>query len=31
MKPGGMRIEDMVVVTKDGCRVLTEALKVLEV
>ena len=28
---GGMRIEDMVVVTKDGCRVLTEAPKVLEV
>ena len=28
---GGMRIEDMVVVTKDGCRVLTEAPKILEV
>ena len=28
---GGVRIEDMVVVTKDGCRVLTEAPKVLEV
>lgn len=28
---GGMRIEDMVVVTKDGCRVLTEAPKMLEV
>jgi Xaa-Pro aminopeptidase len=28
---GGMRIEDMVVVTKDGSRVLTEAPKVLEV
>jgi len=28
---GGMRIEDMVVVTTDGCRVLTEAPKVLEV
>ena len=28
---GGMRIEDMVVVTRDGCRVLTEAPKVLEV
>ena len=28
---GGMRLEDMVVVTKDGCRVLTEAPKVLEV
>jgi Xaa-Pro aminopeptidase len=28
---GGMRIEDMVVVTKDGCRVLTQAPKVLEV
>ena len=28
---GGMRIEDMIVVTKDGCRVLTEAPKVLEV
>ncbi len=28
---GGMRIEDMVVVTQDGCRVLTEAPKVLEV
>lgn len=28
---GGMRIEDMVVVTKEGCRVLTEAPKVLEV
>jgi len=28
---GGMRIEDMVVVTNDGCRVLTEAPKVLEV
>ena len=27
---GGMRIEDMVVVTKDGCRLLTEAPKVLE-
>ncbi len=28
---GGMRIEDMVVVTKDGCHLLTEAPKVLEV
>ena len=28
---GGMRLEDMVVVTKDGCRILTEAPKVLEV
>jgi len=28
---GGMRIEDMAVVTKDGCRVLTEAPKFLEV
>ena len=28
---GGMRIEDMVVVTKDGCRLLTKAPKVLEV
>ena len=28
---GGMRIEDMVVVTKDGCRLLTDAPKVLEV
>ncbi len=28
---GGMRIEDVVVVTKDGCRLLTEAPKVLEV
>ncbi len=28
---GGIRVEDMVVVTKDGCRVLTEAPKVLEV
>jgi Xaa-Pro aminopeptidase len=28
---GGMRIEDMVVVTKDGCRILTGAPKVLEV
>jgi Xaa-Pro aminopeptidase len=28
---GGMRIEDMVVVTKDGCRVLTQAPKILEV
>jgi len=28
---GGMRIEDMVVVTKDGCRGLTEAPKILEV
>lgn len=28
---GGMRIEDMVVVTTGGCRVLTEAPKVLEV
>ena len=28
---GGMRIEDMVVVTKDGCRVFTQAPKVLEV
>ena len=28
---GGMRIEDMVVVTQDGCRVLTEAPKILEV
>ena len=28
---GGMRIEDMVVVTPDGCRVLTKAPKVLEV
>mgnify|MGYP001559785468 CR=1 FL=1 len=28
---GGMRIEDTVVVTRDGCRVLTEAPKVLEV
>jgi len=27
---GGMRIEDMVVVTNDGCRVLTEAPKILE-
>ena len=28
---GGIRIEDMVVVTRDGCRVLTQAPKVLEV
>ncbi len=28
---GGMRIEDMVVVTADGCRLLTEAPKMLEV
>ncbi|MBI3321398.1 MAG: aminopeptidase P family protein, partial [Candidatus Omnitrophica bacterium] len=28
---GGMRIEDMVVVTKAGCRILTEAPKILEV
>jgi Xaa-Pro aminopeptidase len=28
---GGLRIEDMVVITPDGCRVLTEAPKVLEV
>ena len=28
---GGMRIEDMAVVTRDGCRVLTTAPKVLEV
>jgi Xaa-Pro aminopeptidase len=28
---GGMRIEDMVVVTKDGCRRLTEAPQILEV
>ncbi len=28
---GGMRIEDTVVVTQDGCRILTEAPKVLEV
>ena len=28
---GGMRLEDMVVVAKDGCRLLTEAPKVLEV
>ena len=28
---GGMRIEDMIVVTKDGCRLLTEAPKLLEV
>jgi Xaa-Pro aminopeptidase len=28
---GGMRIEDMVIVTKDGCRLLTEAPKILEV
>jgi Xaa-Pro aminopeptidase len=28
---GGMRLEDMVVVTKDGCKILTEAPKVLEV
>ncbi len=28
---GGMRLEDMVVVTKDGCRILTEAPKILEV
>ena len=28
---GGMRIEDMVVVTPDGCRILTQAPKVLEV
>ena len=28
---GGMRLEDMVVVTNDGCRVLTKAPKVLEV
>ena len=28
---GGMRIEDMVVVTKEGCQVLTEAPKALEV
>ncbi len=27
---GGMRLEDMVVVTKDGCHVLTEAPKLLE-
>ncbi|GEM_PF-3807731 len=28
---GGMRIEDMVVVEKHGCRVLNEAPKVLEI
>jgi Xaa-Pro aminopeptidase len=28
---GGMRLEDMVVVTRDGCRPLTEAPKILEV
>jgi Xaa-Pro aminopeptidase len=28
---GGMRIEDMVVVTQDGCRVLNKAPKILEV
>ena len=28
---GGMRIEDVVVVTKDGCNILTEAPKILEV
>ena len=28
---GGMRIEDVVVVTKDGCKILTQAPKVLEV
>ncbi|MBI3320101.1 MAG: aminopeptidase P family protein [Candidatus Omnitrophica bacterium] len=28
---GGMRIEDMVVVTDDGCRVLTQSPKILEV
>ena len=28
---GGMRIEDMVVVTPDGCRLLTQAPKILEV
>ena len=28
---GGMRLEDMIVVTSEGCRVLTEAPKVLEV
>ena len=28
---GGMRIEDMVVVTNEGCRLLTEAPKILEV
>ena len=28
---GGMRIEDMVVVTREGCRLLTQAPKVLEV
>ena len=28
---GGMRIEDMIVVTTDGCRVLTETPKILEV
>lgn len=28
---GGLRIEDMVIVTRDGCRILTEAPKVLEV
>lgn len=28
---GGMRIEDMVVVTQSGCRVLTASPKVLEV
>jgi len=28
---GGMRIEDMIVVTKDGCRCLNQAPKVLEV
>ncbi len=31
MDAGGMRIEDTVVVTADGCQVLTEAPKVLEV
>ena len=28
---GGIRIEDVVVVTHDGCRLLTQAPKVLEV
>jgi Xaa-Pro aminopeptidase len=31
VEAGGMRLEDMVVVTNDGCRVLTQAPKILEV